>query len=380
MGDFLREYNFIDLSVIDRPILMEDDLDYKKLNLSLFLLALIVGTLLLLTVLFQPASSVSQNAGKFTPTPTSIWNSFLEATPFAYLTPLPDPVASPLDGLYVKVDQSWPQWWKCLRCADYRVSGGIWKLQFDKGVMRIFYDVNGWRSISSYTVEGDHLYLFNDPYCPEHVGEYQWSVTGGQLELKTLNDPCSFDLRAENLSKQSWSDCGAEDAPGCSEERTSNKSMIPTGLSVKVDVFGGDSRFFASPPDVIAHANAEDQTPPGDVEISYAGEAIPYGLHRVIWWNGDWIEATTDGQYDAMGVQILGEEAIGWARVLFDGEEVWRGDTAAIWEKSGRHGGFIQVTGFEPGTHTLRVETLGFDFRPVTVASFGFSSDGGVHP
>lgn len=354
-------------------------MDYKRTNLSFILLAFIVGIFLFLTVRFGSSASSTGNIS-LTPAPTSIWNSFLAATPFAYLTPLPDPETTPLDGLYTKVDQSWPQWWKCLRCADYRVAGGIWKLQFDKGVMRIFYEVNGWRSISSYTVEGDHLYLFNDPYCPEHVGEYQWSAVDGQLELTPLNDPCSFDLRAENLSKQTWSDCDVTDAPGCSENRNSRTSIIPAGLSVKVDVFGGDSRFFASPPDVIAHANAEDQTPPDGINISYADEAIPYGLHRVIWWNGDWIEASTDGSYDAMGVQILGEQTIGYARVFFDGEEVWFGDTASIWEKSGRHGGFIQVSGFEPGMHTLRVETVGFDFRPVTVASFGFSFGGGAHP
>lgn len=360
---------------------MEDDLENKKFNLSFFLLALIVGGLLFLTILFQPASLTAQPMGNVNVTPTNAWDSFLEAMPFAYLTPLPEPVTTALDGLYTKVDQSWPQWWKCLRCADYRVVGGIWKLQFDKGVMRIFYEVNGWRDLSSYEVEGDRLFLFNDPICPEHVGEYQWSVTNGQLELKTVNDPCSFDLRAENLSKQSWAACSAGDAPGCVDEKIASNSVIPTGLSVKVDVFGGDSRFFASPPDLYAHANAEDMTPPEGIQISYADEAIPYGLHRVIWWNGDWIEATVDASsYEAMGVQILGEQAIGWARVLFDGEEVWRGNTAEIWQKSGRHGGYIQISGFAPGTHTLRVETLGFDYRPVTVASFGFSTGGGVQP
>lgn len=176
---------------------MEDDLEYKKIALSFFLLALIVGMAIVFTILFQPASSTNMGISRIAP--TSVWDSLLQATPFAYLTPLPELAASPLDGLYAKVNQSWPQWWKCLRCADYRAAGGIWKLQFDKGVMRIFYEVNGWRSISSYTVEGNRLYLFNDPYCPEHVGEYQWSVADGQLELRTVNDPCSFDLRAENL-------------------------------------------------------------------------------------------------------------------------------------------------------------------------------------
>ncbi|MDL1943359.1 hypothetical protein FBQ99_13535 [Chloroflexi bacterium CFX2] len=352
-------------------------MEHKKFTLSFLVLALIVGALAALTILFQPADNPNINRAA----PTSVWSSFLQATPFAYLTPLPDPAASPLDGLYTKVDPSWPQWWKCLRCADYRAAGGIWKLQFDKGVMRIFYEVNGWRSISSYTVEGDRLYLFNDPYCPEHVGEYEWSLTDGQLELRTVNDPCSFDLRAENLSGQSWSSCAADDAPGCTEKRIAQTSIIPAGLSVSVEVFGGDSRFFASPPDLYAHANAEDMSPPEGIQISYAEEAIPYGLHRVIWWNGDWIEAVVnDDSFTAMGVQILGEQAIGWARVLFDGEEVWRGDTAAIWEKSGRHGGYIQVSGFEPGRHVLRVEALGFDYRPVTVASFGFSKGGGVSP
>jgi len=58
-----------------------------------------------------------------TVTATSIWNALQEATPFAYSTPLPDPVKSSLDGIYSKIDQSWPQWWKCYRCADYRLAG-----------------------------------------------------------------------------------------------------------------------------------------------------------------------------------------------------------------------------------------------------------------
>lgn len=359
---------------------MEDDLNYKRINLSFILLAIIVGVFLYLTVRFEPSASAA-GASSIKPAPTSSWISFLEATPFAYLTPLPEPVRTAIDGLYTKVDQSWPQWWKCLRCADYRAAGGIWKLQFEQGVMRIFYEVNGWRNLSSYEVKGDRLYLFNDPICPEHIGVYQWNVNDGQLSLTALNDPCAFDLRAKNLGKQTWSNCNMESAPGCTEHRMSQTAIIPAGLSVQVDVFGGDSRFFASPPDFYAHANAEDQTPPEGIQISYADEAIPYGLHRVIWWNGEWIEArVTDPSIEAMGVQILGEQTIGWARILFDGEEVWRGDTAAIWEKSGRHGGYIQVFGFEPGTHTLRVEILGFDFRPVTVASFGFSRSGEVHP
>jgi len=79
-----------------------------------------------------------------------------------------------------------------------------------------------------------------------------------------------------------------------------------------------------------------------------------------------------------MGVQFFGDPQIGWARVLFDGVEVWRGNTSAIWSQNGRHVGYIEIAGFSPGRHTLRAESLGFDYRPVTVASFGFSYQAGV--
>lgn len=315
------------------------------------------------------------------PTPADVWTALLEATPFAYLTPLPESVPGGIDGLYAKLDQSQPQWWKCLRCADYRPAGGVWRLQFDRGVMRIFYDVTNWRSIASYSVDGDRLFIFNDPYCPEQVGEYQWSVSGAGLNLEVVNDPCSFDLRAKNLGGQSWASCAASEATGCADVERGASSIIPKDISVDVTIFGGDSRFFASPPDLYAHANVDDMPSPEGIRISYADEVIPYGLHRVLWWNGTWIEASVDDDsFTAMGVQILGEQTIGWARVVFDGEEVWRGDTAAIWERRGRHGGYIQISGFEPGPHVIRVEALGFDYRPVTVASFGFSRGNGVQP
>jgi hypothetical protein len=79
-----------------------------------------------------------------------------------------------------------------------------------------------------------------------------------------------------------------------------------------------------------------------------------------------------------MGVQVLGDHTIGWARLLFDGQEVWRGDTSRIGSKQGRFGGYIEVYNFLPGKHTLRLESMGFDYHPVTVAFFGFSRQGRV--
>ena len=153
----------------------------KNRNSTLFLSALAVFSLIFLLGILSlsplkaarlPESSTSTPTPPVTATATSAWHDLLEKTPFAYATPLPDPVQSPVDGTYAKIDPSWPQWWQCRRCADYRPAGGIWKLQFDKGAMRIFYDVTGWRSLASFTVSGDRLTIFNDPYCPEDAGEY----------------------------------------------------------------------------------------------------------------------------------------------------------------------------------------------------------------
>jgi hypothetical protein len=77
-------------------------------------------------------------------------------------------------------------------------------------------------------------------------------------------------------------------------------------------------------------------------------------------------------------VQFLGESQMGWARLILDGEVVWQGDTSEIGTEKGRYGGYIQVSGFEPGKHSIRVESMGFDYHPVTVASFGFAYKGGV--
>src|SRR5262245_52356231 len=83
-------------------------------------------------------------------TPLGVWETLLQSTPFPHLLPLPEAAPTALDGTFAKVDPSPPQWWTCYRCADYRPMGGIWRIQFDRGVMRIFYEVTSWKSIASY--------------------------------------------------------------------------------------------------------------------------------------------------------------------------------------------------------------------------------------
>jgi hypothetical protein len=363
----------------------------EKRRSPLFLVLLVLVGVITVVAFFSLWSQTSRDNIATPETPdvaaaaTTAWTVLLEQTPVAYTTPLPEPVKSPLDGTYTKIDQSRPQWWLCLRCADYRRAGGIWKLQFDQGIMRVYYEVTGWKSIASYTVSDDRLILFNDPYCRDEIGEYLWTLAEGSLKLDAVADTCSFNLRAENLGHESWSAClpaeatdvndQAQNPPGCTETITlPTPPATPANLPVTVTVDGGDSRLFEQPPELFAPANSADTPPPPGIAVTYHQESIPYGLNRVVWWNGDWIEASTELPFTAMGVQFFGGPALGWARVLFDGVEVWRGDTSAIGSDGlGHYGGYINISDITPGKHTIRVESLGFDYHPVTVSSFGFS-------
>ncbi|MCK5318697.1 MAG: hypothetical protein KAJ55_12340 [Anaerolineales bacterium] len=364
-------------------------------TVAVIFLILLVGALRLLKSSAMESflgSATGQPVVIATDTPTSPWKSLLEVTPIAHTAPLPDAVPSVLDGTYTKLDlSSFPQWWLCRRCADYRPAGGIWKLQFDEGVVRIFYEVTGWRSIASFTVSGDRLLIFNDGYCPESAGEYSWRVEEGRIRLEEISDSCAFGLRGRNLSMQPWTLCASgsqpasdpealQDKPGCEETIVTPPTPPPKDLQATVLVHGGDSRLFDTPPDLFVFANTTDRSPPDRIEINSHDKSIPNGLNRVLWWNGDWIEASFELPTTSVGVQFFGDPQIGWARVLFDEQEVWRGNTSTIWSKLGRHGGYIELSDFVPGSHTIRVESLGFDYRPVTVLGFGFNYRGGVEP
>ncbi len=309
----------------------------------------------------------------------STWLDLLQKTPITYTTPQPNPNETVIDGLYAKIDPSVPQAWLCRRCADYRPAGGIWRLQFEKGVMRIFYEVTGWRSIASFVIDGDHLYLFNDPYCPDIVGAYVWEYGQDVLSLSVVNDECSIRLRGKNLSKQAWEMCDldGEWVPGCTATSVEFGDVSPPP-GIQVIVHPGDSRFFERPPEIILPANDVEAASQKGIQLLHSEASIGYGLNRILWWGGNWMETRTEGTYRSYGVQFLGDPQIGWARIYFDGVEVWRGDTSDIWSQFGRFGGFVEILSDEAGPHTLRVESLDMDYRPVTVAGFGFSRQDGV--
>ena len=154
-----------------------------------------------------PVPSTTQTNVSAITTPTDVWQALFQRTPIPWTTPLPPEEPTSLDATYVKINPRLATPFPCKRCPDYALEGGLWKLSLSQGTFRIYYTMNGWRSLGSYTVSEDRLYLFNDPYCNWETGIYTWKLEDGSLILLEVDDPCSQGLRAANLIDQPWLSC-----------------------------------------------------------------------------------------------------------------------------------------------------------------------------
>jgi hypothetical protein len=150
----------------------------------------------------QPSSSANANGST-----SVIWTELLQKTPFPHTSPLPPQVPTVLDGTYTKFDPKKTPPVPCRRCPDYAPQGGIWKLNLNKGIFRIFHEFTGWRSIGSFVVYENRVQLFNDPTCLEVTGSYTWTLKEGRLGLQVVEDKCAISLRAKNLTKLLWMSC-----------------------------------------------------------------------------------------------------------------------------------------------------------------------------
>ncbi len=150
----------------------------------------------------EPVSPSGQN-----PSTSVIWTELLQKTPYPHTAPLPPRVRTVLDGTYTKFNPKMTPPVPCRRCPDYMPEGGIWKLNLDKGIFRVFHEVTGWRSLGSFIVDGSQVQLFNDPYCTEVVGFYDWALADRYLILQAVEDRCAIGLRAKNLTQLPWRSC-----------------------------------------------------------------------------------------------------------------------------------------------------------------------------
>jgi hypothetical protein len=171
-------------------------------SLGKFLAVMFCAAVSFISVATTVSSQQTQAA-----TPQSIWAGLLERQPYPYLVPIPEPKPSAIDGTYTKTVISTAERVHCLRCPDYAPEGGVWKLNLDKGVFRIFHPESRWKSIGTFIVSEDRLLLANDPTCIDGLGLYRWRLENGRLSLEVIDDPCAIKLRGLNLTQQPWVSC-----------------------------------------------------------------------------------------------------------------------------------------------------------------------------
>jgi hypothetical protein len=131
----------------------------------------------------------------------------IEVPPFPYSRPLPLAEPSPIDGLFAKTIPFEGTPVPCMRCAGYRLEGGLWSLYFNRGVYKFFQQDTAFEAVGSFTVSGNRIEFFNDPYCEEDmamVGTYTWKMDSDTLTFQVIDDACSIGLRAKNLTSSPW--------------------------------------------------------------------------------------------------------------------------------------------------------------------------------
>ena len=131
----------------------------------------------------------------------------IEVPPFPYSRPLPPAERSPIDGLFTKTIPFEGTPIPCMRCAGYRLEGGVWSLYLNQGVFKFFQQDTAFESVGSFTVTGNRIEFFNDPFCEEDlsmVGTYSWKIDKDSLTFQVIDDPCSIRLRAKNLTASPW--------------------------------------------------------------------------------------------------------------------------------------------------------------------------------
>ncbi len=163
--------------------------------------------LLLVSIGFREFPSEAFDASESKGSPSHLWQELFQRTPYPYTLPLPPPEATHIDGTYTKFEPKETPPVPCRRCPDYAPEGGIWKMNFSKGVFRIFHTVTGWKDMGSFILSGDQLTLANDPVCHEVIGVYRWKLEEGKLILSLVEDNCAIGLRAMNLTKLPWLSC-----------------------------------------------------------------------------------------------------------------------------------------------------------------------------
>ncbi|HET6712850.1 MAG TPA: hypothetical protein VFI59_03980 [Actinomycetota bacterium] len=136
----------------------------------------------------------------------------LEMEPYDYRN-APPREATPVDGFYMRIftieEMGGPELgmpYHCLRCVPYSVDAGVQTLLLHQGRFYLEHQLNEFRALGHYVVDGDRIAFFNDVNCSQTRGEYTWNLEHRRLSFEVIDDPCPFvDERSHDLTLEPWS-------------------------------------------------------------------------------------------------------------------------------------------------------------------------------
>jgi hypothetical protein len=157
-------------------------------------------------------AGTSPSTAPLSPTPGERIDLPPEAEPYDY-RPAPPREPTPVDGSYMRVftleemggrDLGVPT--HCLRCVPYSVDAGVQTLLLHEGRFYLEHQINRFRALGHYTVDGWRITFFNDVNCSMVRGTYTWTRRAGQLTFDVIDDPCPYvDERSNDLTLAPWS-------------------------------------------------------------------------------------------------------------------------------------------------------------------------------
>ena len=78
----------------------------------------------------------------------------------------------------------------CLRCVPYSVDAGVQTLLLHEGRFYLEHQINRFRALGHYVVQGDRIVFFNDVNCSSTRGSYRWDIEDRALTMQVVDDPC----------------------------------------------------------------------------------------------------------------------------------------------------------------------------------------------
>ena len=132
-----------------------------------------------------------------------------EDMPYPYTTPTPPTEKTAIDGTYMRIltleDADGLLPFRCLRCPPYFPNAGVSTLAMSRGNYWVNHQLSGFRGLGMYTVDGNRVTFFNDPWCPQDHGTYRWSVRHDELLLEPVSSTCPYEkARTDDFTTGQW--------------------------------------------------------------------------------------------------------------------------------------------------------------------------------